>query len=90
MGSLNPWLQAAPAQCVGSREPEASTGGFPAVNNIMAEPGRHGWAELLRLVGALRPLKPVVRADDVTWLASSPSVEVGGRDPVIAGRVICE
>jgi hypothetical protein len=56
MGSLNPWLQAAPAQCVGRREPEASTGGFPAVNNIMPEPGRHGWAELLRLVGAVRRL----------------------------------
>jgi hypothetical protein len=76
------------------------------------EPARYGWADLLRLVGAvrrlaldrslappealgrirgrvprLRPLEPVVGADDVTWLASIAfDVEVGGRDPVIDGR----
>jgi hypothetical protein len=28
----------------------------PAVSNIMPEPGRHGWNELLRLVAAVRRL----------------------------------
>jgi len=28
----------------------------PAVSNIMPEPGRHGWADLLTLVGAIRRL----------------------------------
>jgi hypothetical protein len=38
------------------RKPEGldATGG--AVNNIMPEPGRHGWADLLRLVGSVRQL----------------------------------
>jgi hypothetical protein len=31
-----------------------STGWRPAVSNIMPEPHRHGCAELLRLVGAVR------------------------------------
>jgi hypothetical protein len=31
-----------------------STGWSPAVSNIMPEPGRHGWAELLALVDAIR------------------------------------
>jgi hypothetical protein len=45
-----------------------ATGG--AVNTIMPEPGRHGWAELLTLVGAIRRI-----ADDRTL----PPVEAMGR-----------
>jgi hypothetical protein len=31
-----------------------STGWSPAVNDTVPTPGRHNWAELLRLVGAIR------------------------------------